>query len=55
MGVNLDNYSGHSFRLGCEMLTGQLGFIPYDIKDQGKWSSDAYMGYIQTPVNYSAN
>ncbi len=55
IGVNPDNYSGHSLRIGCAMLAGQLGFTPNEIKDLGKWSSDAYMTYIQTPLNYSAN
>ncbi len=54
-GTNPDNYSGHSLIIGCAMLAGQLGFTPYEIKDLGKWLSDAYMTYIQTPLNYSAN
>ncbi len=42
-GVIPDNYTGDSLRIGCTMLAGQLGFTPYEIKDFGKWSSDAYM------------
>ncbi len=52
MGVDPDNYLGHSLRIGCAITTGQLGFTPYEIKDLGKWSSDDCMSYIQTSVNH---
>ncbi len=53
-GVNHSNFSVHCLMIGCATLTGQLGFAAHEIKDLGKWALDAYMGYIQPPVEYSA-
>lgn len=52
--IDPTNFSGHSMRIGCATLASQLGFSPCEIRDLGKWASDAYLGYIQTPVSHSA-
>ncbi len=39
--------------IGCAILTDQSGFAK--IKDLGKWASNAYIGYIQSPVEYTAD
>jgi len=52
--VDPTNYSPHSLRIGCASLAGQLGFSPFEIRDLGKWASDAYLGYIHPPLSHSA-
>ncbi len=52
-GVKPSNFSWHSLRIGCATLSSQSGFAPHEIKDFGKWTSNAYIGYIQPPVEYS--
>jgi hypothetical protein len=53
--IGSTNFSPHSFRIGSETLAGQLAFSPFEIRDLGKWASDAYLGYIQTPLSHSAS
>ena len=52
--VDPTNYSPHSLRIGCASLAGQLGFSPFEIRDLGKWASDAYLGYVHPPLSHSA-
>ena len=42
-----DTYSGHSFRSGMATLLSSLGFSEDQIKSWGRWSSMAYMAYVQ--------
>ena len=43
---NLTHYSSHSFRLGAATTASKLGWSVEAIKVLGRWSSDAYKGYI---------
>jgi hypothetical protein len=42
-----DRWSGHSFRAGISTLLTSLGFKEEQIKNWGRWSSMAYLAYVQ--------
>jgi hypothetical protein len=42
-------FTGHSFRIGLATTLGTLGFNSDDIKEAGRWSSNAYEVYMQLP------
>jgi hypothetical protein len=42
-----DMWSGHSFRAGISTLLTSLGFTEEQIKNWGRWSSVAYLAYVQ--------
>jgi len=41
--------SSHSFRSGLASMLGSLGFSEDQIKDTGRWSSEAYQRYLKLP------
>jgi hypothetical protein len=41
--------SSHSFRIGLATTLGTLGFSAEDIKEAGRWSSNAYEIYLRLP------
>jgi hypothetical protein len=41
--------SSHSFRIGLATTLGTLGFSADDIKEAGRWSSNAYEIYLRLP------
>lgn len=43
-------FSGHSFRIGAATTAAQRGVPDHLIKTMGRWSSDAYLLYVRTPV-----
>ena len=43
-------YLGHSFRIGAATTAAQQGFPDHLIKTMGRWSSDAYLLNVRTPV-----
>jgi hypothetical protein len=49
--LNLDQslYSGHSFRRGAATSAATVGYNDYEIQLLGRWRSDAYKLYIDTP------
>ena len=42
-----DSFTGHSFRSGISTILATLGFSEVDIKNWGRWKSDAYLRYIK--------
>ena len=48
-------YSGHSFRIGAATTAAQQGLPDHLIKTMGRWSSDAYLLYVRTPVQSILN
>ena len=53
LGKHLDTdskfVSSHSFRSGLASMLGSLGFSEDQIKDAGRWSSEAYQRYLKLP------
>ena len=50
IGVNPDDWSGHSFRRGGASLLYRLGCDPITIQACGDWSSDTFLRYLE--VNF---
>ena len=42
-------FTAHSFRIGLATTLGTLGFKEDDIKEAGRWSSNAYQLYMKLP------
>jgi integrase len=55
IGLNPDDYSGHSLRAGGATQSSELGAPDYAIKKQGNWKSDAYQIYIRSGKLYHNN
>jgi hypothetical protein len=48
-GVNSEQYSGHSFRVGAATTAARAGINEATIKMLGRWESAAYERYVRTP------
>ena len=46
------SYSGHSFRIGAATAAADRRVADHLIKTLGRWFSDAYQIYINTPVSF---
>jgi hypothetical protein len=44
-------YTGHSFRIGAATSAASVRIEDHLIKTMGRWSSDSYCRYIQTPAS----
>ena len=51
IGVNPDNWSGHSFRRGGASLLYRLGIDPLTIQACGDWSSDTFLRYLEVNID----
>ena len=49
IGVPLDNYSTHSFRIGAATTAAVASTPDWKICMLGRWLSDSYLLYIPTP------
>ena len=49
------NYASHSFRIGAATVAARNGLPDHLIQTLGRWSSDAFKGYIRTPVDVLAS
>lgn len=49
IGVNKSKYSGHSFRRGAATSAASVGYSDFEIQLLGRWRSDCYKLYINTP------
>ena len=45
------NYSSHSFRIGAASVAARNGVPDHLIQAVGRWTSNAYLAYIRTPVD----
>ena len=53
-GINTSSYAGHSFCIGATTTAAQCGIQDSMIQTLGRWSSDAFRVYFQTPKQYPA-
>ena len=49
LGLNCQDYAGHSFRIGAATTAAQAGLEDSVIRSLGRWNSDAFLRYIRTP------
>ena len=47
IGVNPDQFSGHSYRIGSATTAAISGFQDWEIKKLGRWKSNVYTRYIR--------
>ena len=48
-GVDMSQYSGHSFRIGAATTAAAVGIEDSLIKTLGRWESSAYLLYVRVP------
>ena len=51
IGVDVTNFSGHSFHIGAATTAAKAGFNDSLIQSLGRWRSAAFTAYIRTPVD----
>lgn len=47
IGLDPNNFKGHSFRIGAATYAASLGFSDHLIQKLGRWNSDAFRRYIR--------
>ena len=48
-GVDITQYSGHSFRIGAASTVAAVGIEDPLIKTLGRWESTVYLSYVRVP------
>ena len=51
IGLNPNDWSGHSFRRGGASLLYRLGIDPLTIQACGDWSSDTFLRYLEVNID----
>ena len=51
IGIQPDNWTGHSFRRGGASLLYRLGLDPLTIQACGDWSSDTFLRYLEVNID----
>ena len=51
LGINPDEYTSHSLRIGGATSAAAAGMADHEIKLLGRWSSDTYQRYIRCSTN----
>ena len=54
IGLQQDQYAGHSFRIGAATTAELAGVEDSTIQTLGRWHSAAFLQYIQTPKEHLA-
>ena len=54
IGLDPNNYSGHSYRIGGATSAALHGLKDWEIQKLGRWKSNTYLKYIQPSTNYFA-
>ena len=55
VGLQQDQYAGHSFQIGATTAAAQAGLEDSTIKALGRWNSSAFLLYIRTPRDQLAS
>ena len=48
-GLDLERYQAHSFRIGAATTAAAAGYTEVQIKNMGRWNSDAFKKYTRIP------
>lgn len=53
-GVDVSQYSGHSFQIGAATTAAAVGIEDSLIKTLGRWESSTYLLYVRVPREHLA-